>query len=159
MTNANTPTNIRRQIFFWKAVKWYSANLIIGLLPLIGLSTVFYMSHMPAASRAIDALIYHDGIIIFVSCTLMGATIIDFHLGGFEVKGAILLAMYGFPTAALILLLLQYVLTRLNLTSDIFFNPKSPFIISILVISIVYSVLGKFYVFLREETRELDVLD
>lgn len=142
-----------RRSYIWKAFKWYVANMIVGSSPLIALAAVCFMSKNERGVEELQIVMYNEAILLFVSCTLMGSTIIDFHMGHFYTRRYVLLVMYFVPTLTMVLLLLYYLLNKLHYTNAILFDFQSPFIKIILGISFVYCILGRFYLYLKEDEK------
>jgi hypothetical protein len=95
----------------------------------------------------------HDGVVLFVCCSIMGAVIVDFMLSDYLLKGAVIFAIYIFPLFLLGLISVDYLFIRLKIIDGSCFDPSSKTSIFVMGFSVIYSTLSKADLYIKEDSK------
>lgn len=145
---------ITRFDYHKKGFKWYIYNVILGVSPVLFLWFISYLTNNRWGAHTIENLLYKEAILLFVSCILMGAIMIDFWMGEFDLTKYQGLIVYAVPPTALLILFFQYFLLHENIVELKLFDMNSTGTTARLAISSVYCIFAKSYLYLREERKE-----
>ena len=137
----------------WQALLWFFSNAIFGLAPLLALCLINPVLDKHQASSEIQKLM-QGGIILFVCCALMGAVIIDILLDKMEFKKLAYFAFNVFPFILLGIICFLYILIILGHVNITLFSSFSKFYIFVIIFTIIYCSLGKYFLYLNKKGGE-----
>jgi hypothetical protein len=143
-----TMTQLRYSYYLWKSLKWTVGNAIFGLTPLLFMCLVYAIG-MEKAHHEIEHLIL-DGVIIFVSCAIMGAVLVDFALTDYALKSTGVFAIYLIPCFIVVYVCLNYLFINLKSVPVERFSLSSPVTVWVVLASFFYCVFVKTSLYLNE---------
>jgi hypothetical protein len=140
---------------FWKHVRnsifWIAGNSLFGLAPLLFLQLISVLSGENICSKETEQLI-QDGVILFVSCAIIGSVVIDFILSEFKIKGWLLFfAIYISPFCILIYIFLNYLLIYVQYSDEHDFGPGSFTTWLTAGFAIIYCIFVKTIYYIKQE--------
>jgi hypothetical protein len=135
-----------------KTIKWLIANGIIGLAPLLIICMVNFIAEGKVGSAEVKHLI-NDGVVLFVCCAMMGAVVIDFKLGGFNLTGWRFVSIYITPFAILGIILLEYLMKFFKAIPEEWFRLNSTTSIIVISLSLIYCTLAKTNLYMKEDFK------
>jgi hypothetical protein len=131
-----------------KATIWFISNAAFGLAPLIFLGLINPLLRNRAASPAIHELI-RGGIVLFVCCALMGATVIDVLQSQIKFRKFSFFAINISPFVLLGIICLLYLLIILNQVDESIFTSFSHFYTFTIAFTVFYCTLAKYFLFTK----------
>lgn len=140
--------------YYWKSFKWFLGNLVFGLIPVLLLLLVRYLTDGGSGSGEIGILI-HEGVIHFLCIALMGAVLTESLLSGAKSSGIGIFALYMFPLLVLSFVSLEYLLVFLNKMNNACFEVTSPPTIIVFLLSFGYCSFGKASSYMDESTKKM----
>jgi hypothetical protein len=129
-------------------------NLVFGLVPVLLLLLVKYLTDDGTGSGEIDILI-HEGVIHFLSIALMGAVLTEALLSGVKSNGLEIFSIYMFPLLVLSFVSLEYLLVFLNKMNNACFEVTSPYTIIVFLLSFGYCSFVKASSYMTESTKKM----
>lgn len=138
--------------YFWKTLFWVIGNLAFGLFPLIFMGAVYIISGGKIYGDAIQTMIY-EGIILFVCIAIMGAVFIDYALSGILMNRFKTFSVYSIPAFVVFLVAINFFLIHLKIIDKTRFSLASSTTISVIVLSLFYSVFVKASLYIFDDIR------
>lgn len=132
-----------------KAFSWFLANAAFGLAPLIFLCLINPILIKHEASHEIHELI-RGGTVLFVCCALMGAAVIDMVQSKMKFGKLAYFTFNILPFVLLGIICLLYLLIILGHVDEKIFTSLSGFYVFIILFTIFYSTLAKYFLFCNE---------
>jgi hypothetical protein len=143
-----TMTQLRYSYYLWKSLKWTVGNALFGLTPLLFMCLVYTLG-IEKAHHEIEHLIL-DGVIIFVSCAIMGAVLVDFALTDYALRSSGIFAIYMVPCFIVGIVCLNYLFINLKSVPVDRFSLSSPTTILVVLLSFFYCLFVKTHLFISE---------
>jgi hypothetical protein len=150
-----TLTQSRYTHYLWKSLKWTVGNAIFGLTPLLFMCLVYTIG-LEKADHEIEHLIL-DGVIVFVSCAIMGAVLVDFALTDYRLTSGGVFMIYMFPCFIVGVVCLNYLFIHLKSVPVERFNLSSPVTISVVILSFFYCLFVKTRLYINELNQKYHV--
>jgi hypothetical protein len=140
------------QAYVWKSLFWYFGNLAIGCIPVLFMGLVFLASRGKLGFDDMQKQI-HEGAVLFVSVAMIGGVMVDFLQSESKYTGRQIVVIILAPIGAISVLLLEYLFVVLKIINTDCFNITSGSSTFVLGFSIVYCVLNKINLLIREDTK------
>ena len=138
--------------YYFKAAKWFIGNIIFGLAPLLLIWVVYALSNGASGNDEMSHLI-HDGVVLFVCISVMGAVVVEYMLSGFKSSGISIFGIYIFPLCILAIVSIDYMLIYLRIIDNTCFNIGSLTTKIIIFLSHIYSTFTKANLYILEDTK------
>jgi len=132
----------------WKSLKWTVGNAIFGLTPLLFMCLVYTIG-LEKADHEIEHLIL-DGVIVFVSCAIMGAVLVDFALADYPLTSGGIFGVYMVPCFIVGIVCLNYLFINLKSVPVERFSLSSPVTIGVVLLSFFYCLVVKTTLYINE---------
>jgi len=137
---------------FTNAFFWLLFNAILGLAPLMFLLVLDrWVLNDERITRETEILL-EGGMILFVSCALMGSVIVDIIISRLKFRNVGFFFIYISPFILLTGICIFYLLMILEHLNRSTFTSFSGFYIFVIIFSIIYCTLGKYLLYKSENT-------
>jgi hypothetical protein len=108
-----------------------------------------YFLGLQKADHEIEHLIL-DGVIVFVSCAIMGAVLVDFALTDYPLRSSGIFTIYMIPCAIVGIVCLNYLFINLKSVPVERFSLSSPVTVSVVLLSFFYCLFVKTNLYIKE---------
>lgn len=140
------------QTYLIKSFTWVVGNAFFGLLPLLFMQFIYWVSENRLGKDEIDHLV-HDGVVLFVCCAVLGAVLVEFILSGQRLKISETIRRIAIPIFIFVLILMDYFLINLKVIDKSCFDISSTTSSVVMVLSLYYCIFTKFRLYVKEETK------
>jgi hypothetical protein len=143
-------------VTYWNYIKksalWCLGNFLFGVSPIIFMWLVYILSRHKLGFQDMDKLI-HEGGVLFVCCAMMGGVVVDFLQSSFSWRGRQIFVIFFSPLVVLGLLCLEYLFVVMGIINTDCFNISSLTSIFVIGFSLVYCILNKTTLLIKEDTQ------
>lgn len=138
--------------FFFKSTCWVLGNVAFGLLPLLFMYFVYWVSNYKVGKDEIQHLI-HDGVILFVCLAIIGSVLVELILSGQKAKISMVILLLIIPIFVFILILTDYFLINLKIIDTSVFDISSLTSKIVIVFTLYFCIFTKASLYIKEETK------
>lgn len=146
------PEKITYKNYVIKSAIWYFGNFFFGIVPVLFMGLIYLVSRHKLGFDDMDKLI-HEGAILFVCCAMMGGVMVDFLQSPFKMGGRQIFVTVIAPILVLGLLCIEYLFVVLKIINADCFNITSLSTIFVVLFSLVYCILNKTVLLIKEDTQ------
>lgn len=135
-----------------KTLLWFFGNVVFGLAPLIFMCGVYVIGQQNVGRSEIDIFI-HEGVVLFVLAAIMGSILLDYALGGYSFNAFQVFTIFFVPCGIIGILCLNYLFIKLKIITEERFDLSSYTSILVMSLSLVYCIIAKTNLYIREDTK------